>query len=77
MTDRRSTSSDNYEGAIIEEAHVAVKGSSKPMSPKTTKQLSSSAEAAKKARTLKAEEAIEKAVKAEFFGPEDKGKNAG
>jgi hypothetical protein len=72
MADRSSISSNDYTEATIEDAEVAIKGSSKTISPRTERQLSSSADAAKQARTVKAAKALDQAVMAEFSTPEDK-----
>jgi hypothetical protein len=70
MADRSSISPDDYTEATIENAEVAVKGSSKTITPRTERQLSSSAEAAKQSRTQKATKALEQAVMAEFSTPD-------
>lgn len=71
MADRSSISSNDYTGATIKDAEVAIRGSSKPISPRTERQLSSSADAAKQARIAKAAKALDQAVMAELSTPED------
>lgn len=67
MEDRSSISSSDYTGATIEDAEVAVKANFKSISPKTERQLFSSANAAKQARSVQAAKALSQAVTAEFF----------